>query len=211
MRNARLDEVQARIKIAGRNINNFRYADDTTLMAENKEELKGLLMKVKEESEKVGLKLNIQKTKIMASSLIISWQIDESYGPQGSPPPRLPKAVLSSCFVINFTLLFSSCRLVPCCSLVVQLLSHVLFFATPWTAACQASMSFVSQSLLKLMSIESVMPSNHLIPCGPLLLLPSIFPSLGVFSNESALCIRWPNTTSVFSKELSHYHKWHFK
>ena len=76
MRNARLDEVQARIKIAGRNINNFRYADNTTLMAENKEELKGLLMKVKEESEKVGLKLNIQKTKIMASSLIISWQID---------------------------------------------------------------------------------------------------------------------------------------
>ena len=76
MRNARLDEVQARIKIAGRNINNFRYADNTTLMAESEEELKSLLMRVKEESEKVGLKLNIQKTKIMASSLIISWQID---------------------------------------------------------------------------------------------------------------------------------------
>ena len=76
MRNAGLDEAQAGIKIAGGNINNLRYADDTTLTAESKEELKSLLMKVKEESEKVGLKLNIQKTKIMASSLITSWQID---------------------------------------------------------------------------------------------------------------------------------------
>ena len=76
MRNARLDEAQARIKIAGRNISHLRYTDDTTLMAEGKEELKSLLMKVKEESEKVGLKLNIQKTKIMASSPITSWQID---------------------------------------------------------------------------------------------------------------------------------------
>ena len=76
MRNAGLDEAQTGIKIAGRNINNLRYADDTTLMAESKEELNSLLMKVKEESEKVGLKLNIQKTKIMASSPITSWQID---------------------------------------------------------------------------------------------------------------------------------------
>ena len=76
MRNAGLEEAQAGIKIAGRNINNFRNADDTTLMAENEEELKSLLMKVKEESEKVGLKLNIQKTKIMAPSPITSWQID---------------------------------------------------------------------------------------------------------------------------------------
>ena len=76
MRNARLDEAQAGIKIAGRNINNLRYADDTTLMAERKEELKSLLMKVKEESEKVGLILNIQKTKIKTSSPIASWQID---------------------------------------------------------------------------------------------------------------------------------------
>ena len=76
MRNAGLDEAQARIKIARRNINNLRYADDTTLMAESEEELKSLLMKVKEESEKVGLKLNIQKTKIMASSPITSCQID---------------------------------------------------------------------------------------------------------------------------------------
>ena len=74
MRNARLDKAQAGIKIARRNINNLRYADDTTLMAESEEELKSLLMKVKEESEKVGLKLNIQKTKIMASSSIASWQ-----------------------------------------------------------------------------------------------------------------------------------------
>ena len=76
MRNAGLEEAQAGIKIAGRNINNLRYADDTTLMAESKEELKSLLMKVKEESEKVGLKFNIQKTKIMASGPITSWQID---------------------------------------------------------------------------------------------------------------------------------------
>ena len=76
MRNAGLEETQAGIKIAGRNINNLRYADDTTLKAESEEELKSLLMKVKEESEKVGLKLNIQKTKIMASGPITSWEID---------------------------------------------------------------------------------------------------------------------------------------
>ena len=78
MRNVGLDEAQAGIKIAGRNVNNFKYADNTTLMAESGEELKSLLMKVKEESEKVGLKLNIQKTKIMASSPITSWQIVET-------------------------------------------------------------------------------------------------------------------------------------
>ena len=76
MRNAGLEETQAGIKIAGRNINNLRYADDTTLMAESEEELKSLLMKVKEKSEKVGLKLNIQKMKIMASGPITSWEID---------------------------------------------------------------------------------------------------------------------------------------
>ena len=76
MRNAGLDEAQAGIKTAGRNINNLRYADETTLMAESEEQLKSLLMKVKEESEKVGLKVNIQKTKIMASGPITSWQID---------------------------------------------------------------------------------------------------------------------------------------
>ena len=76
MRNTGLEEAQARVKISGRNINNLRYADDTTLMAECEEELKSLLMKVKEESEKIGLKLSIQKTKIMASDPITSWQID---------------------------------------------------------------------------------------------------------------------------------------
>ena len=81
MRNTRLEEAQAGIKIAGRNINNFRYADVTTLMAESEEELKSLLMKVKEESEKDGLKLNIQKTKIMASGPITSWEI---YGNSGN-------------------------------------------------------------------------------------------------------------------------------
>ena len=77
LQNARLDEAQAGIKISGRNINNLRYADDTTLMAESEEELKSLLMKVTEASKKAGLKLNIQKTKIMASSTITSWQTDE--------------------------------------------------------------------------------------------------------------------------------------
>ena len=80
MQNARLDEAQAGIKIARRNINNLRYADDTTLKAESEEELKSLLMKMKVESEKVGLKLNIQKTKIMASGPITSWQIDGETG-----------------------------------------------------------------------------------------------------------------------------------
>ena len=80
MQNVRLDEVQAKIRIAGRNINNLRYADDNTLMAESIEELKSLLMKVKEESEKVGLKLKIQKTKIMASGPIAPWQIDGESG-----------------------------------------------------------------------------------------------------------------------------------
>ena len=82
MRNAGLDEAQAGIKIAGRNINNLRYADDTTLMAESEEELKSHLMKVKEESEKVGLKLNIQKTEIMASGSITSWEMKETVGKQ---------------------------------------------------------------------------------------------------------------------------------
>ena len=80
MRNVRLNEAQAGIKIAGRNINNLRYADDTTLMAESEGELKSLLMKVKVESEKVSLKLNIQKTKIMASGPIVSWEIDGETG-----------------------------------------------------------------------------------------------------------------------------------
>ena len=83
MRNAELEEAQVRIKIAGRNINNLSYADDTTLMVESKEELKSLLMKVKEESEKVGLKLNIQKTKIMATGPITSWEIDGETGNSG--------------------------------------------------------------------------------------------------------------------------------
>ena len=87
MRNAGLEEAQAGIKIAGRNINNLRYADDTTPMAEREEELKSLLMKVKEESEKAGLKLNIQKTKILVSGLIISWQID------GETMIRAPKSL----------------------------------------------------------------------------------------------------------------------
>ena len=118
---------------------------------------RGKKKKVKEESEKAGLKFSIQKTKIMASGPISS----------------------------------------------VQELSCVRLFATPWAAACQASLSITnSQSLLKLMSIKSVMPSNHLIFCCPLILLPSIFPRIRVFSNESVLCIRWPKYWS-FSFNIS--------
>ena len=141
MRNTGLDEAQAGIRIARRNINNLRYADDKILLAESKEELKSLLMKVKEESEKAGLKLNIQKTKIMTSGPITLWQI-------GS---------------FQFSLSLIS----------VQSLSCVQLFEITWTAACQAFLSITnSRRLLKLMSIELVMPSNHLILCHPLLFLP---------------------------------------
>ena len=147
MRNAGLEEAQAGIKTSGRNINNLRHADDTTVMAESEEELKSLLMKVKEESEKDGLKLNIQKTKITASV----------------PSVQFSHSVMSD------------------------------FFVTPSTAARQTSLSITnSRSPPKPTSIELVMPSSHLNLCHPLLLLPSIFPSTRVFSNESAVRIRWP-------------------
>ena len=95
--------------------------------------------------------------------------------------------LISISFILDFYILFTG-KIQS-----AQSLSHVQLFATPWTAAHQASLSITnSQSLLKLMSIESVMPSNHLILCHPLLLLPSIFPSIRIFSNESVLCIRWP-------------------
>jgi len=145
MRNAGLEEAQTGIKIVRRNINKPKYADDTTFMAESEEELKSFLMKVKEESEKVGSKLNIQKMKIMATRPISS----------------------------------------------IQSLSHARLFEIPWTAACQAFLSITnSRRLFQLMSIELVMPFNHLILCRPLLLLPSIFPSIRVFFNESVLRIR---------------------
>ena len=163
MRNAGLDEAQAGIQIAGRNINNFRYADDTTLMAESKEELKSLLMTVKEESENVGWKLNIQKTKIMASGPVTSYQID------GETLETVADFIFSS----------------------VQSLRRVQFFVTPWIAARQASLSITnSRSSLRFMAIESVMPASHLILCCPLLLLPPIPPSISLF-NELTLCMRW--------------------
>ena len=152
MWNAGLDKAQAGIKISGRIISNLRNSDDTTFMAESKKELKSLLMKMKEESEKVGLRLNIHKNYIMASSPITSWKIDGE----------------------TVETVFSS----------VHLLSCVQLFVTLWTAALQASLSITKYlSLLKLMPIESVMLSNDLILCHPLLLLPS---------KESALRLRWP-------------------
>jgi len=178
----------------GRNINSPRYADDTTLMAESEGELKSLLMKVKEESEKPGLKLNIQQTKIMGAGPIISWQIDgekmETVTDFTSFGPKITADSDYSHKIKRYLLLE---RKALTNLVVVESLSHVQLFATPWTAAHQASLSFTSSwSLLKLISIESVMPSNHLILCHPLLFLPSIFPSIRVFSNVSALHIRWP-------------------
>ena len=106
MRNTGLEEAQAGIKVAGRNINNLRYADDTTLMAESEEELKSLLMKVKEESEKVGLKLNIQKSKIMASSPITSWQTD------GETVETVADFIFFNFILfLNFTLLYWFCQI----------------------------------------------------------------------------------------------------
>ena len=194
MWNAGLDESQAGTKIVGRNNNNPRYADDTTLMAESEGELKSLLMKVKEESEKPGLKLNIQQTKIMGAGPIISWQIDgekmETVTDFTSFGSKITADSDYSHKIKRYLLLE---RKALTNLVVVESLSHVQLFATPWTAAHQASLSFTSsQSLLILISIESVMPSNHLILCHPLLFLPSIFPSIRVFSNESALHIRWP-------------------
>ena len=150
MWNARLDEAQDGIKISGRNIITLKYSDDTTFMAESKKELKSLLMKMKEKSEKVGLILNIQKNNIMASSPITSWHIDgETVG-----------------------MVFSS----------VQSLSRVRLFVTPWITAYQASLSItISRSSLRLTSIESLMPSSHLILGRPLLLLPPIPPSISLF------------------------------
>ena len=224
MRNTRPDEAKAEIKIARRNINNLRYGDDTTLMEESEEELKSLLMKVNEESEKAGWKFNIQKSKIMASSPITSWQIDGEtletvtdfiflgfkiitdgdcnyeIKRQFSLEERLWKHIQyikkqRHYFANKGPYQFSS----------VQSLSHVRLLATPWTAAHQASVSITnnSWSLPKLMSFESVMPSNHLIFCHPHLLLPSTFPSIRVFSNELPLSIRWPKYWS-FSFNISH-------
>ena len=142
VQNARLDEAQSGINIAFRNINNIRYADDTTLMTESEEDLKSISLQVKEESQKAGLKLYIQKVR--------SWCLTPSVQ-------------------------FSS----------VQSFSHVRLFVTPWTTAHQASLSITnSWSPLKPMSIESVMPSNHLILCHPLLLLPSIFPRIRSFQTS---------------------------
>ena len=151
MRNSGLEEAQAGIRIARRNINNLRYADDTTLMVESEEELKRLLMKMKEESEKAGSRLNIQKTKIMASGPITSWQIDGKQWQQWE----------TSGGVNSKSLQISDCshEIKDTCSLEeklwqtyykaetlssVQQLSHVWLFVTPCTAACQDSMSITN-------------------------------------------------------------------
>ena len=164
MQNAGLDEVEAGIKIAGRNINNLRYADDTTLKAKSEEELKSLLMNVKEEWEKARLKLNIQKMKIMASSPITSWQIDgeimetvtdflflgSKITADGDCSHEIKRCLLlGRKAMTNLLLLFS--HSVVSNSLQTHGLQHTSL-PCPFTISC---------SLLKLMSIESVMPSNY--------------------------------------------------
>ena len=162
MRNAGLEEAQAGIKIAGRNIKNLRYAVDTTLMAESEEELKSLLMKVKEESEKVGLKFNTQKTKIMASGPITSWQIDmETVADFIFWDSRITADGDCSHEIKRHLLLGRKVMTQPGS---VQSLSHVQLFATLWIAALQASLSITnSRSLLKPMSIlESILKSRDI-------------------------------------------------
>ena len=212
MRNAGLEEAQAGIKIARRNINNLRYVDDTTHMAESEEELKSLLMKVKEGSEKVGLKLNIQEMKIMASGPITSWEIDgetvESVSDfifggsritaDGDCSHEIKRRLLLGRKVIT--------------NLEGILKSRDITLPTKFclVSSVQFSHSVVSDSLRlhesqhtrppcpsptprvhsDSTSIESVMPSSHLILSRPLLLLPPISSSIRVFSNGSTLCIR---------------------
>ena len=176
MRNG-LEEAQAGIKIAGRNIHKLRYADDTTLMAESEEELKSLLMKVKEENEKVGLKLNIQKTKIMASGPITSWQID------GETVEIVADLIfLGSQITVDGDCSHETKRRLLFEREVMTSLSSVQFSRSvlsdslrshePQHARPSCPSPTNSWSLLKFMCIELVMPSNHLILCHPLLLLP---------------------------------------
>ena len=181
MWNARLVEAQAGIKIAKRNINKLRYANNTTLTAESEDELKSFLMRVREESEKAGLKFNIQKTKIMASGPITSWQIE------GEELEAVTDLILlgsqitvdSECsHEIKQHLLFG--RKAMANVIVVQSHNHVQLFATPWTAALQASLSFtISQSLLKLMLIESVMHTTISSSVVPFSSCPQSFPAPG--------------------------------
>ena len=171
MRNVGLDEAQAGIEIAGRNISNLRHADDTTLMVGSEEELKCLLMKVKEESEKVGLKLNIQKTEIMASSPITSWQIDEE-----TVETVADFIFLGSKITEDGDCSHESKTLTPWKESYDQLISVqfsrsvVSDSVTPWITAHQPSLSITnSWSVLKFML---VMPSSYLILCCLFLLLP---------------------------------------
>ena len=197
IQNARLDEAQAGIKIARRNINNLRYADNTTLMAESEEKLKSPLMKMKEEREKTGLKLNIQKTKIIASGPLTSWQIEREKVESCDRFSSL--GLWSHHFMANrweimeavseFIFLASKITAEGDCShenkrhllLGRKIMTNLAQFssvqfshlvvsnsATPGTAACQASLSITSsRSSLRLKSIESVIPFSHLILCLP--------------------------------------------
>ena len=168
----------------GKNIKNLRYTDDTTIMAERKEELNSLLMKMKEESEKAGLKLNIQKTKIMAPGPITSWQIDEETMETVTDFIFLGSKIIADDNSVQFSSVAQSC-LTVCDS------------STPGLPVHHQLPEFT-----KTYVHESVMPSNNLILCRPLCLLLSIFPRIRVFSNQPALHIRWPKYWS-FSFNIS--------
>ena len=198
MQNARLDGAQAGIKIAGESVNNLRYADDTTHVAENEEELKSLLMKVREESEKVGLKLNMQKSKIVASGPITSWQREGETMETvtdfilGGAPKSMQMVTaameLKKCLLLGrkaMTNLVQFSSVAQSCLTLCDPMNH----STPGLPVHHQL-----RSSLRLTSIESVMPSSHLFLCRPLLLLPPIPPSIRVFSNESTLRMRWPST-----------------
>ena len=146
MRNAGLEETQAEIKIARRNINNLRYADDTTLMAESEEELKSLLIKVKGENEKVGLKLNIQKTKIMASGPITSWEKDGETVETVSDFIFWASKITSDgdCSHEIKRCLLLGRKVMTNLLLLLSRFSRVQLFGTPWTTACKASLSITN-------------------------------------------------------------------
>ena len=229
MQNAGLEEAQAGIKIAGRNINNLRYADDTTLMAESEEELKSLLMKVKEESEEAGLTLNIQKTKTMVSGPIALWQIagakmetvtdfiflGSKITAKGDCSHEIKGYfLLGRKSMANLDGILKSRDItLPTKVCIVK----AMVFPVQFSSVSQSSptlcdpmdcstpgfcVHYQFPELAQFMSINSVMPSNHLILCLPLLLLPSIFPSIRIFSSKSALPIRRPKYWS-FSLSIS--------
>ena len=197
MRNAGLDEAQAGIKTAGKNIDNLRYADDTTFMAESKEEQKSLLMKVKEESEKVGLKLNVQKTKIMASDPITSWQID------GLTMETVTDFILEG---LKITVDGDCSHEIKRRLLLGRKAMTKLVQFSSVTQLCQNLCISMERSTPGL-PVHQQPPESTRTHVHRISNAISSFPSIRVFSNESALRIRWPNydQTKQHIKKQRHY------